>query len=166
MQTRPKLLHYGLSWPIRGAFANPNCALAGRDCSIQTVCWEEKKKKAEIVHLPCELLSFIDMYLPVSCMCRKAELFSPISKAHFHGGYSVCLPAKFQLWPVQLALSVLFIWHTLSSLSCCTYVILRWAEWQLYLRVQTGGRTEKVLLCRIYGVYVEAHKCFSYVRLF
>lgn len=43
MQTRPKLLHYGLSWPISGAFANPNCALAGRDCSIQEVLLGGKK---------------------------------------------------------------------------------------------------------------------------
>lgn len=71
MQTRPKLLHYGLSWPISGAFANPNCALAGRDCSIQTVCWEGWK--AEIIHLPCELLSLIRYCVSYICNCRQRK---------------------------------------------------------------------------------------------
>lgn len=154
MQTRPKLLHYGLSWPISGAFTNPNCALAGRDCSIQTVCWE-KNEKENTVHLHWEQLSVVRYLYPMCIICaHKMSCVFSLRKAHIHGDDSICFPYKCQQWPVQSALSVLSIWHKLNTLNCRTYVILKCAEWQLYFRLQTGTH-RKGLLCKIYCVCLQ-----------
>lgn len=161
MQTRPKLLHYGLSWPISGAFANPNCALAGRDCSIQSV---SAGRNAKIIHLPCELLSCM-RYLSPSIICAQKLFFSILKNSFpcwiFH------LLIAYHKMPVMTSLECLkraFIWHELNSLSCHTYIILKCAEWQLYLQVQTGASTVKVLLCENYRVFLYKHiNAFSHV---
>lgn len=144
MQTRPKLLHYGLSWPISGAFANPNCALAGRDCSILTVCWERKRGK--IVHLPFELLSFI-RYLSPGIICAQKLSYFFIWKSSFPWWIFYLLTIEMPAMTSSECLKRAFIWHELNSPSWHTYITFKCAEWQLYLQLQTGGSTEKVLLC-------------------
>lgn len=84
-QTRSKPLHYGLSWPISGAFANPNCALAGRDCSIQTGGWEGWKD--ETAHLPCVLLSCLRYLSPGIKNAQDLSFFFLFSKTQFSAWY-------------------------------------------------------------------------------
>lgn len=96
------------------------------------------------VHLPCEQL--LDIYLLYHMygddeLCHFKKL---IFMLRIRSAYCV---QWMQLWPVLSALSTLSIWHKLNTLSCQTCIMLKGAEWQLYLRLQTGGNTEKGLLC-------------------
>lgn len=157
MQTRPKLLHYGLSWPISGAFTNPNCALAGRDCSIQTVCWEKKRLNSS----PAMWTAIIyKIFISLYHMRWKDEQFPPpFRKAHFHGFYllTTYVPA-------------------ITSLECFKHVFhLTWTQYpQLpYIHhaqmcwVTVGVTTADKETRRYFHVRFkeEQHKCFSFVWL-
>ena len=151
MQTRPKLLHYGLSWPISGAFANPNCALAGRDCSIQTVCRErkrERERERERENASPAMWAAIIYKIFIIC-AEKPSYFYIQKKLTFMLDilFAYHINARYDQFGVPQAR--FYSTRGLNSLGCRARLTLRRAEWQLYLRPQTAACTEMLLSWRV-----------------